>query len=120
MSRLNEVESEMRAEAESSNPPAPVSNGAKQPDHGSAESNTNQTKAGPQDRSSLDRVEEFMDKVGHQVGSVTSKIGQRLFLFAAHLREAAEDCWAEAQSIRRGEHKDEPKSPNESNSPPSP
>jgi hypothetical protein len=54
-------------------------------------------------QSNLDRVEEFMDDVGKKVGAFTSKIGVHLARLASHVREAAEDCWAEAQSIRRGE-----------------
>jgi hypothetical protein len=63
--------------------------------------------ADTQERSSLDRVEEFMDQVGKKVGSFTSTLGKHLFRLGAHAREAAEDCWAEAQSIRRGEPQQE-------------
>src|SRR5262249_4127537 len=63
--------------------------------------------AEPQEPSSLDGVEEMMDQFGKKVGSLTSKLGQNLFRWGAHLREAAEDCWAEAQSIRRGEPQQE-------------
>jgi hypothetical protein len=61
----------------------------------------------PAEPSSLDRVEEMMDQFGKKVGSMTSQLGQQLFRWGAHLREAAEDCWAEAQSIRRGEPQQE-------------
>jgi hypothetical protein len=57
--------------------------------------------------SHLDRVEVLMDEIGKKVGSFTSQIGVHLFRWMAHGREAAEDCWAEAQSIRRGEAQEE-------------
>jgi hypothetical protein len=57
--------------------------------------------------SHLDRVEVLMDEFGKKVGSFTSQIGVHLFRWMAHGREAAEDCWAEAQSIRRGEAQEE-------------
>jgi hypothetical protein len=60
------------------------------------------------EKSSVDRVEEMMDQAGHKVGKLTSKVGQGMFRFLAHVREALEDCWAEAQSIRRGEKNDPP------------
>jgi hypothetical protein len=69
---------------------------------GTQGSSANQS-ADHQEPSSLDRVEKIMDEVGKKVGSWTSQFGQHVFRFAAHVREAAEDCWAEAQSIRRGE-----------------
>lgn len=64
-----------------------------------------------QDPSHLDRVEAIMDDVGKKVGEFTSKLGVHLFRLVAHSREAAEDCWAEAQSIRRGESQEEKSSP---------
>jgi hypothetical protein len=70
---------------------------------GAQGSSTNES----QEPSSLDRVEELMDQLGKKVGSFTSMLGQHLFRLAAHAREAAEDCWAEAQSIRRGEPQSE-------------
>ena len=75
----------------------------------SANQETSQTTAGAetQDPSRLDRVEELMDKIGRKVGSFTSMLGQKLIRLAAHAREGVEDCWAEAQSIRRGEPQNE-------------
>jgi hypothetical protein len=77
---------------------------------GSQGSSANQeTSAGAEthDASSLDRVEELMDQIGKKVGSFASTLGKNLFRLGAHAREAAEDCWAEAQSIRRGEPQQE-------------
>jgi hypothetical protein len=71
-----------------------------------------ETAAGDHMSSNLDRVEEFMDDVGKKVGDFTSKIGVHLARLASHVREAAEDCWAEAQSIRRGEPQEEQGPPN--------
>jgi hypothetical protein len=64
----------------------------------------------PQEKSSVDRVEEMMDGVGEKVGSVTSKVGQQLFRLAARARESLEDFWAEAQSIRRVDKEEPPAS----------
>jgi hypothetical protein len=61
-----------------------------------------------EEKSSVDRVEEIMDQAGHKVGALTSQLGQSLFRMLAHARETLEDCWAEAQSIRRGEKNDPP------------
>jgi hypothetical protein len=70
-------------------------------------SQTNKSGAESQETSRLDRVEELMDTIGKKVGSFTSMLGQKLVRLAAHAREGVEDCWAEAQSMRRGEPQDE-------------
>jgi len=61
-----------------------------------------------EEKSSADRVEELMDQAGNKVGAITSRVGQGFFRLLAHARETLEDCWAEAQSIRRGEKNDPP------------
>jgi hypothetical protein len=68
-----------------------------------ADGSTPHADADGHDPSHMDRVEELMDQIGKKVGSFTSQVGVHLFRLVAHGREAAEDCWAEAQSIRRGD-----------------
>jgi hypothetical protein len=63
--------------------------------------------APPEDASSLERAEALADHFGSQVGIIASVIGRTFIRWAALTREAVEDCWAEAQDIRRGK-KDEP------------
>lgn len=53
--------------------------------------------------SSLDRAEQLADRLGAAVGVIASVVGRKLIHFAAHAKETLADCWAEAQSIRRGE-----------------
>jgi hypothetical protein len=51
------------------------------------------------------RAEESVDRMAERVGHYASVIGQKLAWLAARAREEAEDIWAEAQAIRRGEHR---------------
>jgi len=50
-----------------------------------------------------ERAEELADRMGHRLGHVTTLVGLRIRKTAARGREEAEDMWAEAQSIRRGD-----------------
>jgi hypothetical protein len=61
--------------------------------------NCNGTTAGPQ----VARAEEIVDRLAARASELTSVWGRRLMRAAARIREEAEDVWAEAQSIRRGE-----------------
>ena len=56
-------------------------------------------------RSADERAEEIVDRIGQRLGYVASLIALRLLKAAALVREEAEDVWAEAQSIRRGERR---------------
>lgn len=49
------------------------------------------------------RAEEMVDRFADGVANFTSVWGRRLFRAAARVREEAQDLWAEAQSIRRGD-----------------
>ncbi len=52
----------------------------------------------------MQRAEVIVDQLGQRLGRVLSAAGQQLRKAGARAREEAEDIWAEAQSIRRGEH----------------
>ncbi len=56
-------------------------------------------------RSAEERAEELVDRMGQRLGQVASLLALRLLKAAARVREEAEDVWAEAQSIRRGERR---------------
>ncbi len=56
-------------------------------------------------RSAEERAEELVERLGQQLGQVASLVALRLLKAAALIREEAEDVWAEAQSIRRGERR---------------
>jgi hypothetical protein len=49
------------------------------------------------------RAEEWVDRIGARVGEATAFLGHQLLRFGARLREEAEDIWAEAQNLRRGQ-----------------
>jgi hypothetical protein len=51
----------------------------------------------------MERAEEIVDRVAERVSQLTSTWGRKLLRLTARVREEAEDIWAEAQSIRRGE-----------------
>ena len=55
------------------------------------------------DRPVTERAEELADRMGQRLGHVTMLVGLRVRKTAARGREEAEDMWAEAQSIRRGD-----------------
>jgi hypothetical protein len=54
---------------------------------------------------SRDRAEEMADQFATQVACVTAALGRGFLRLTARLREEAEDIWAEAQDIRRGDNK---------------
>ncbi|MDP9310197.1 MAG: hypothetical protein M3R24_04770 [Chloroflexota bacterium] len=54
-------------------------------------------------RPAEERAEEFVDHMSQRLGQIASLVALRLLKAAALVREEAEDVWAEAQSIRRGE-----------------
>jgi hypothetical protein len=54
-------------------------------------------------RPEMERAEEIVDQFAERLSHLTSVWGRKLLRLAARAREEAEDIWAEAQSIRRGE-----------------
>lgn len=56
-------------------------------------------------RSADERAAEIVDRMGQRLGYVASLLALRVLKAAALVREEAEDVWAEAQSIRRGERR---------------
>jgi hypothetical protein len=48
-------------------------------------------------------AEEWVDQIGARVGEATAYLGHQLLRLGARLREEAEDIWAEAQNLRRGQ-----------------
>lgn len=75
--------------------------------NGSAHSSTNGTHNSAQTPTDFDavtaRAEEIVDRWADGIARVTSVLGRRAYRAAARVREEAQDFWAEAQSIRRGE-----------------
>ncbi len=55
------------------------------------------------ERPAEERAEELVDHAGQTLARWAGLAALRLLKAAALAREAAEDVWAEAQSIRRGE-----------------
>jgi hypothetical protein len=51
----------------------------------------------------VQRAEELADRWAEQVGTYASSLTREFFRLAARAREEAQDIWAEAQAIRRGE-----------------
>jgi hypothetical protein len=77
---------------------------------GGAEAEGRAAKETPQqgaDRSVEDermrRAEEWVDRLGARVGEATAFLGHQLLRLGARVREEAEDVWAEAQNLRRGQ-----------------
>jgi hypothetical protein len=56
-----------------------------------------------QQRPHVERAEEIVDRVAAKVAETTSVWGRKLLRFASRVKESAQDFWAEAQSIRRGD-----------------
>jgi len=76
---------------------------ANMPHNGRGEQTAAESTAGADGRSSTERAEEIVDRVAERVSQLTSEWGRKLLRLAARAREEAEDIWAEAHSIRRGE-----------------
>jgi hypothetical protein len=53
----------------------------------------------------MQRAEELVDRMADKVGHYAGMLGHKLRWLAARAREEAEDIWAEAQAVRRGEHR---------------
>jgi hypothetical protein len=59
---------------------------------------------GQDQRPPAERAEVLVDRMGERFGHFLSIAGHQLRKATARAREEAEDIWAEAQMIRRGEH----------------
>ena len=55
------------------------------------------------DRPVTEPADEPLDRTAQSLGSLAALVGLNVLRFAARAREEAEDIWAEAQIIRRGE-----------------
>jgi hypothetical protein len=66
-----------------------------------AASNGNHDSAQPD--ATTARAEEMVDRWANNISQFTSVWGRRAYRAAARIREEAQDFWAEAQSIRRGD-----------------
>ncbi len=60
-----------------------------------------QTKGEGAHRSATARAEAVIDRLGERVGAFAAIAGFQIRRLAARAGEAAEDLWAEAQSVRR-------------------
>jgi hypothetical protein len=60
------------------------------------------------EQSTLERAEKLADRIGLVIGVAAAVAGRQVIRFAARTREVIEDCWAEAQSIRRGDKQERP------------
>jgi hypothetical protein len=49
------------------------------------------------------RAEELVDRAAQRVGDLAARLGQGILRLTARAREEAEDMWAEARDIARGE-----------------
>ncbi len=54
-------------------------------------------------RQAMQRAEELVDQFAERVGYYTGVLGHQLLRLVARAREEAEDIWAEAQNLRRGQ-----------------
>jgi hypothetical protein len=53
----------------------------------------------------LNRAEQIVDGLAERVAGLTSRWGRRALWLGTRIKEEAQDMWAEAQSIRRGDQK---------------
>ena len=58
--------------------------------------------AGSNKAPAMERAEALADRLGEQISHYASVFGFKILQFAARAKEEAEDIWAEAQNIRRG------------------
>jgi hypothetical protein len=67
------------------------------------EQGSNRQAAGFPEEERMRRAEEWVDRIGARVGEATALLGHQLLRLGARVREQAEDIWAEAQNLRRGQ-----------------
>jgi hypothetical protein len=54
-------------------------------------------------RPGMERAEAIVDRVAERVANLANTaVGKKLLTLAAHVREAAQDFWAEVQQVRQG------------------
>lgn len=58
----------------------------------------------------MHRAEEMVDHLAERIGHYAGVVGQKILWLFARAREEAEDIYAEAQALRRGEHVETPPS----------
>jgi hypothetical protein len=58
--------------------------------------------APPEAQAAQQRAEQMVDHLGERTAQLTSSVAMSLRRFLAHVREFAQDIWADAQNIRRG------------------
>jgi hypothetical protein len=84
-----------------SNNGSPAGNGSA---HTSSTNGTSNSPQAPADADAVTaRAEEIVDRWANHISQFTSVWGRRAYRAAARVREEAQDFWAEAQSIRRGD-----------------
>lgn len=59
--------------------------------------------AGTSPEERVRRAEEMVDHMAERVGQMAGRLGHGILRLAARAREEAEDIWAEARSLSRGE-----------------
>jgi hypothetical protein len=57
------------------------------------------------DRSQVDRADQMVERAAEKVVSLSIRCGRGILRLLSRVREEAEDMWAEAQSIRRGDQR---------------
>ena len=62
------------------------------------------TQNGQSQSKPAERAEVLVDQFGERLGHFLSVAGYQVRKATARAREEAEDIWAEAQAIRRGDH----------------
>jgi hypothetical protein len=87
-------------------PGPPPANGNGTTAHAAAGQHPEAAAAGPNGTTDpMDRAEQIVDHLAERVADVTSRLGRGMLWLSTRLKEQAEDVWAEAQSIRRGDQK---------------
>lgn len=69
------------------------------------EARDGQARDGGETRPATERAEELVDRLGGRLGLFAALTALQLRRLAARAREEAEDLWAEAESVRRGERR---------------
>jgi hypothetical protein len=64
-----------------------------------------ETTAAAENGAHVARAEQLVDRFAERIAGFTSRWGRRVLWLGTRIKEEAEDMWAEAQSIRRGDQK---------------
>jgi hypothetical protein len=70
-----------------------------------AAANSGETDAAVENGTHVARAEQLVDRFAEGIAGFTSRWGRRVLWLGTRIKEEAEDMWAEAQSIRRGDQK---------------